>query len=212
MSLTHLQIDRLPVKSNDYWVSDEKGLRLLIKSSGAKYWHFKYRFMGKQKTLAFGVYPDISLKSARLKRDKARMQITEYIDPAEVKRALKNKFTGADENLFSVLSLEWFKQQKEKWSEKHAHKLWNRLKDNTFKTLDARPLTNIQPKDILAIIRKIESRDALDVASRVLQDVRRVFRYGVQIGRITDNPARELTGILKTRNSQNIEPHCLIGS
>ncbi len=203
MPLTHLQIDKLLPKSRNYWVSDEKGLRLLVKPSGGKYWRLKYRFMGKQKTLALGVYPEVSLKAARLKRDKARLQITEHIDPAEIRRENKNKFKVADENKFSVLSLEWFEKQKDKWSDEHAHKLWNRLKDNTFKKLDARPLDNIQPKDILAIIRTIESRGALDVASRVLQDIRRVFRYGVQIGRITDNPARELTGVLKTRNSQH---------
>ena len=85
MVLKSLAIKQLQSKDKDYWVSDEKGLRLLVKASGAKYWRLKYRFAGKQKSLVLGVYPDVSLKDARLARDRIKLQIAEGVDPAQAR-------------------------------------------------------------------------------------------------------------------------------
>lgn len=199
MTLTAIEIKNLKPQSKDYWRSDEKGLRLLIKKNGSKYWRLKYRFEGKQKTLALGIYPDVSLKDARLARDEARLGLSKGIDPNEAKQILKNK----DKAFFSILALEWWEQQKGTWTDDHAKRLWKRLKENSFAELDKRSIEKTTPQIIIGIIRKIEERNALDVASRVLQDIRRVFRYGVQVGKLDNNPARELTGILKTRKKQH---------
>ena len=112
MPLTTLQIKKIQPRSADYWVSDEKGLRLLIKPSGAKYWRMKYRFHGKQKTLSLGVFPEVGLKEARIARDKARIQISEGIDPSEDKKRLKRQEMLEGNEAFSTLAKEWFEQQK----------------------------------------------------------------------------------------------------
>lgn len=203
MPLTSLEIRQTSPQESDVWLSDEKGLRLLIKPNGAKYWRMKYRFEGKQKTLALGVYPEVSLKDARIARDKARLQLAEGFDPMAEKQIAKKQSLLGDEQKFSVLALQWYEHQKGTWDERHASRLWNRLESNTFVELDRLPLENVRPHDVLSVIRKIESRGALDVAARCLQDVRRVFRYGVQTGRLLHNPAADLTGVIKTYQSKH---------
>lgn len=203
MPLTTLQIKKIQPRTADYWVSDEKGLRLLIKPSGAKYWRMKYRFHGKQKTLSLGVFPEVGLKEARIARDKARIQISEGIDPNEDKKLLKRQEMLEGNEAFSTLAREWFEQQKGTWDERHSSRLWNRLAVNSFEELDKIPLEKIKPQDILFTIRKIEDRGALDVAARTLQDIRRVFRYAIQTGRLTQNPAGDLTGVIKARRTKH---------
>ncbi len=203
MPLTNLQIKNISPRSKDFWLSDEKGLRLLIKANGSLYWRMKYRFHGKQKTLAIGIYPEVGLKEARLAREKARLQLAEGIDPNEEKQRIKREEALDGGEVFSDLAKQWWEHQKGTWVEGHALRVWNRLETNCFSELDKRPIDKIRPQDILLTIRKIEERDALDVAARTLQDVRRVFRYGVQTGVLTNNPAGDLTGVLKARQSQH---------
>lgn len=199
MPLTDIQIKKVKPANKDQWLTDEKGLRLLIKPNGSRYWRMKYRFAGKQKTLALGVYPDVSLKMARLEREKARTMISEGVDPNEVKKQEKRKYIMGDHNTFSVLAQQWWEHQRATWSKDHAHRVWKRLKDNSFDLMDAKPIDQIRPKDIVETISLIEKRNALDVAKRVLQDIRRVFSYGVRLDWLPMNPATDLTGIVKTR-------------
>ena len=114
MKLSALEKKRLSAKDKDYWVSDEKGLRLLIKCNGSKYWRLKYRYKGKQKTLALGVYPEVSLAGARSARDKARVALSEGIDPSQEKKLNVNPALKPveDNERFSILALEWWKHQK----------------------------------------------------------------------------------------------------
>jgi hypothetical protein len=203
MALTNLQIQRSAPQLKDIWLTDEKGLRLLIKSNGSRYWRMKYRFANKQKTLAIGVYPDITLKMARQERDNARIQISQGIDPNQVRKQQKRLSVMDDENTFSVLAKEWWNHEKGGWKEKHAERVWNRLKNNSFKIMDEKPFSQITPPDILKVTKKIEERDSLDIAGRVLQDIRRVFNYGVKMGRLVFNPAAELTGVIKVRKQQH---------
>jgi integrase len=197
MPLTDLKIKRIVSQSKDLWLTDEKGLRLLVKPNGAKYWRLKYRFAGKQKTLAIGVYPDVGLKMARDEREKARQQLKQGIDPSVVKKENKYSSFMSDTNTFSILAKQWWEHEKGVWVEKHAKKVWNRLKTNSFKILDSKPIEQIVTKDILDVIKEIENRRALDVARRVLQDIRRVFSYAVLRDFIKYNPASDLSGIVK---------------
>ena len=193
MPLTDIQIKRLNPKEKDHFVSDEKGLRLQIKPTGKKYWRLKYRFNNKQKTLALGVYPDVSLKEARVKRDEARKMVANGIDPSEHKKEKKQQIIVNEFNRFSVYAEKWWEHQKGTWSDAHANKLFRRLKDNCFDYLDKKPADQIKTKDILFVIKNIEKRGALDVASRVLQDINRTFSYAISHGMLEINPARELT-------------------
>ena len=198
MALTDLKIRRATPQSKDIWLADEKGLRMLIKTNGSRYWRLSYRYQGKQRTLALGVYPDVSLKMAREERDKAKQLLKQGIDPNQAKREKKNQYLMTNSNTFSVLAEQWWKFEKGKWKEDHANRLWRRLKTNSFQIMDAKPIDKIKPKDILVVVAKIEKRSALDVASRVLQDIRRVFNFAVKRGLLDINPASELTGVVKT--------------
>ncbi len=194
-----MQIKSFLPQSTDQWYSDERGLRLLIKPNGSCYWRMKYRFHGKQKTLALGVFPEVSLKDARIARDKARLQIAEGVDPNEDKQRIKREEALDGGEAFSNIAKQWWEHQKGTWDESHAVRVWRRLEKNANSELDRRPFDKIRPQDILQTIRDIEQRDALDVAARTLQDIRRVFRYAVQMGKLSYNPASDLTGVVKTR-------------
>ncbi len=198
MALTDLKIRRTKPCLKDIWLSDEKGLRLLIKPTGAKYWRLKYRYAGKQKTLALGVYPETTLKMARDARDEARRNIKKGIDPIELNRDRKFSLLLNESNTFSIIAKQWWKHEKGVWKQDHAERLWRRLENNSFKILDRKPVDKILARDILVIIKNIEKRGSLDVASRVLQDIRRVFSYAIQRGMLKNNPASDLVGVVKT--------------
>ncbi len=200
MPLTDVQIKQAKPRENDYWLSDEKGLRLLVHSNGSKYWRLKYRFAGKQKTLALGVYPEVSLKAARATTLETRALISQGVDPALERKKNKQKAVLEAGGIFEVIAKEWWEHQSGTWTADHAHRVWLRLKDNTFSDLGLRLITEVKPQDVISVIRKIEKRGALDVAQRVLQDVRRVCRYAVQTGRLEVNPVGEVTAeVLKGR-------------
>lgn len=203
MALTDIQIKKSKATDKDLWLADEKGLRLLIKVSGQKYWRLKYRFHGKQKTLAIGVYPGVSLKTARSLVIDAKRLVAEGIDPSEKKKRDKQRATIEIEHSFELQAKEWWQHQRGTWTDGHADRVWTRLRDNTFKMIGRRPITEITPQDVIAIIRAVERRGALDVAGRVLQDIRRVCRYSVQTGRLAYNPAVELSDILKARKTSH---------
>ena len=203
MPLTDRQIKALKPKPKDQWYVDGNCLRLLVKTSGAKYWRMSYRFDGKQKSLALGVYPDITLKEARFLRDKARVEVSEGTDPAIQRQKEKNPHLFNDNEKFSTLAMEWWNNQKEAWTDHHAHRVLQRIKDNSFEELDKKPLSSLEPMDVLKVVRKVEDRGALDIAKRVLQSISAIFRYGVQTGKLKYNPASELSGVVKARKQQH---------
>jgi len=203
MALSDLQIKQSKPGDKDIWLSDERGLRLLIKPNGAKYWRLKYRFMGKQKTLAVGVYPDVSLKEARDAVTKAKTLIKDGIDPSQKKKEDRYLAEVRHAHSFESIAEEWWEHQKGTWTADHANRVWLRLKDNSFGQLGKKPIGDILPQDVIAIIRSVEDRGATDVASRVLQDIRRVCRYAVQTGRLLNNPASELSDILKGKKTEH---------
>ncbi len=159
----------------------------------------KYRFHGKQKTLALGIFPEVGLKDARISRDKARLLISDGIDPNEEKQRIKREEALDGGVAFSHVARQWWEHKKGTWDQHHAGRVWRRLEINACPELDKRPFDKIRPQDILYAVQKVEERDALDVAARTLQDIRRVFRYAVQMGKLTYNPSSDLTGVVKTR-------------
>ncbi|WP_444921346.1 tyrosine-type recombinase/integrase [Microbulbifer sp. CnH-101-G] len=203
MALTDSKIKQAKPSDKDQWLTDGQGLRLLIKPTGSKYWRLKYRFQGRQKTLALGVYPSVSLKQARNKVIEARQLLENGQDPSIQRKIEKHQVRENKDRSFATVAEDWWKHQKGTWTENHAHRVWSRLCDNAFPRIGQRPIADIHPHDVIAIVRDIEERDAMDVAQRVLQDIRRVCRYAVQIGKLTHNPASELTGILRGRKSNH---------
>ena len=203
MPLTDTQIKQAKPGDKDLWLTDAHGLRLLIKPNGSKYWRLKYRYLGKQKTLAVGVYPAVSLKQARQRVTEAKQLLAEGQDPSAQKRVEKYQARANVERSFAAVAEEWWHHQKGTWTEDHAGRVWTRLRDNTFPRIGQRPIADIHPQDVISIIREIEGRDAPDVAQRVLQDIGRVCRYAVQVGKLTHNPATELSDILKGRKTSH---------
>ena len=203
MPLSAVQVKNAKADDKDLWLSDQKGLRLLVKPSGSKYWRLKYRFHSKQKTLALGVFPEVSLKEARLAVDQAKLLIADGVDPAEKKRQEKYRAYGSDFDSFESVAHDWWENQSGTWTADHRARVWKRLVDNAMPQLGPRPIEDIKPKDIIVVIRQIESRNALDVAGRVLQDIRRVCRYAVQLGKLDYNPAIDLSDILKARKKNH---------
>ena len=160
MPLTDIQIKQAQASTKDIWLTDEKGLRLLVKKNGSKYWRLKYRFQGKQKTLAIGVYPEVSLKDAREAVSEARRQLRDDIDPSAIKQEKKHLSSVSEIELFNTQARLWWNKQKGQWSEGHAARIWTRLNDNALKTLGKRPIGEITPQDIIRTVQKIETRGA----------------------------------------------------
>jgi integrase len=203
MPLTNTQISKCKPKQQPYKLSDSGGMFLLVHPNGSKYWRLKYRLHGKEKTLALGVYPDVSLAQARENRDTAKKEIKNGTDPVLKRRDEKHLALLKSENTFEAVTKEWHSQQKNKWTTDHAERVFKSLEDEAFPSLGTKPISEITGKDVLAVIRKIEKRGSLETASRVLQRITSVFRYAVQTGRMEINPATELRGTIKTRKVEH---------
>lgn len=177
--------------------TDGGGMYLLVKSAG-KYWRMDYRFADKRKTLALGTYPEVSLAKARVKREKARELLAEGVDPSAVKRIEKAAKLTTSENTFKAVAIEWHGTKVSGWSVTHADTTMERMEKNIFPWLGARPLTDIEAPEVLATLRRIESRGAIDTTHRVKSIMSTVFRYAIATGRAIRNPAADVGVALKT--------------
>ena len=170
---------------------------LEVMPTGAKYWRLKYRINGKEKRLALGVYPETTLAEARGKRDKARKIIAAGQDPALHKKEERRRSQLNSENSFEVIAREWHEVNLAKWTPRHAAFVIKRLEADVFPEIGAFPIADITPPQLLAAIRKIESRGAQEIAHRALQTTGQVFRYAIVTGRAERSPASDLKGALK---------------
>lgn len=171
---------------------DSGGLYLLVNPSGGKWWRFKYRYGGKGKLLSLGTYPAVKLKDARIKRDDARQQIAAGVDPGAVRRATK----ASQANSFEAIGREWFAKFSPTFDPVHADKVIRRLERDVFPWIGARPIHAINAPELLAVLRHIESRGALETAHRARQTCSQIFRYAVSTGRCERDPAADLRGAL----------------
>jgi len=184
-------------KKAPYKLSDGEGMYLLVTPAGSKYWRLKYRFAGKEKVLAMGVYPDVGLADARVKRTDARKLLTDNIDPGLAKKEQAREERIRAGNTFEGMAREWHEKQKHKWTKKHSAQVLTSLELNIFPSLGGRPVAEITAAELLDVLRMIESRGALEIASRVLQRCSAVFRYAIASQRTRTNPAADLKGALK---------------
>jgi len=199
MPLTDKAVKQAKPKIKDYKLADKEGMYLHVKVNGSKYWRFKYRFNGKEKVLALGVYPGVTLKDARAELGKAKDLLQNGGDPSKARKEKKLAKKIQGENVFENIAREWCANQKEIWSDAHSKRVIDSFTADVFPQLGNTPVSEITAQDLLSTIRKIENRGALDVAGRVLQRSSAVFRYAIQTGRATYNPATDLQGTLKTR-------------
>ena len=179
-----------------YKKADGGGLYLEVMPNGSKYWRLKYRFEGKEKRLAFGVYPAITLADARGRRDEARKLLAHDTDPAAAKQAKKAAKLELAGNSFEVIGREWFVRHSQNWKDNHSSKIIARLEKDIFPWIGARPIADIAASELLAVIRRVESRGALETAHRALANCGQVFRYAVATGRAQRDPSGDLRGSL----------------
>lgn len=176
--------------------TDGAGMYLFVNAAG-KYWRMNYRFVGKQRTLALGVYPEVSLAKARQKRDKARELVAEGIDPSAAKRAAKTAESVAAANTFEALAREFHALQADGWSPKYAARWIERMEKDLFPYIGRLPLSAINAPTLLGALHRVEKRGANETAHSLRQSAGQVFRYGVQTGRCERNPVGDLHGALK---------------
>lgn len=175
---------------------DGLGLYLEVSPSGGKWWRLKYRFGGKEKRISLGVYPDVKLKKARDLRDAARDMLRDGIDPAEKRKAEKATRAEQAENSFEAIAREWHRKHYDTWTPGHADRILRRLEMDIFPRIGSRPIAEVSPPELLAALRRVEDRGALETAHRELQVCGQVFRYGVATGRATRDISQDLKGAL----------------
>jgi len=195
MPLTDTKTRNAKPKDKQYKLFDSDGLFLLVSPAGGKWWRFKYRFGGKEKLISLGTYPEVSLAEARIRRDTARKQVADGIDPSQARKALKASKVH-DENTFEVVAREWHSKFTPTWTAGHAATIIRRLEYNVFPWIGARPIIEIKAPELLMVLRRIESRGALETAHRVKIICGQVFRYAVATGRAERDPAADLRGAL----------------
>lgn len=196
MALTAIEIKNAKPKDKPQKLTDGGGMYLLIQPNGAKYWRLDYRFAGKRKTLALGVYPEISLLNARDRRDGARKILANDADPGDIKKALNASKAALTENSFEHVAREWFSSHAHNWKENHSSKIIRRLEADIFPWLGARPVGEITAPDLLETVKRIQTRGALETAHRALNNCSSVFRYSIATGRASRDPAADLRGAL----------------
>ncbi|MBF0626040.1 MAG: integrase arm-type DNA-binding domain-containing protein [Magnetococcales bacterium] len=194
MPLTDTAIRQAKPAAKPFKLTDSGGMYLLVQPSGGRYWRMDYRHGDKRKTLAIGVYPDVPLKQARERRDEARRLLAEGIDPGEHRKVTKTM--KAAEESFEAVAREWFAKQAPRWADGHSSKILQRLERDVFPWLGQIPPDTVTAPEILAVLRRIESRGALDTAHRAGQNIGQILRYAIATGRAERNPVADLKGAL----------------
>ncbi|MEQ8803091.1 MAG: integrase arm-type DNA-binding domain-containing protein, partial [Haliea sp.] len=184
-------------------LADGGGLYLLVDTRGGKYWRYDYRFAGKRKTLALGVYPDVSLKEAREAHYEAKRKIGQGIDPGEVRKVERQTSNLAAADTFEAVGREWFNQLLNDKSKSYQVRTERILEKDLYPYLGSRPISEIAAPELLAVLRRIESRGAVDIAHRARQTAGQVFRYAIRTGRAERDPSADLKGALKSRRKKH---------
>ncbi|HAU5649366.1 tyrosine-type recombinase/integrase [Serratia marcescens] len=203
MKLNARQVDAAKPKDKPYKLADGGGLYLLIKPNGGKYWWLKYRVAGKEKLLALGVYPEVTLADARSKREEAKRGIAGGIDPMEAKREEKIARETQLNNTFKDLALEWHSSKLKKWSAGYASDILEAFNKDVFPYIGKKPIADIKPLELLNVLRRIEGRGATEKAKKVRQRCGEVFRYAIVTGRAEYNPAPDLTSAMQGHESNH---------
>lgn len=208
MKLNARTVDTSKAKDKAYKLSDGGGLYLLVNANGSRYWRLKYRVAGKEKLLALGVYPDVSLADARAKRDEAKRTLAAGGDPGQVKQTEKQAKILAVSNSFEALAIEWHEHKRPNWSQGYASDILEYLQKDVFPFIGKRAIAEIKAAEMLLVLRKMEQRGVLDKLKKTRQACRQIFTYAVITGRAEHNPVTDLAGALKAPKQKHF-PHLL---
>ena len=203
MKLNARQVDAAKPREKAYKLADGAGLYLEVVPSGSRYWRMKYRFNGKEKRIAFGVYPAVSLAQARALRDEAKKKLAEGIDPSFAKKEEKLVRDVQLNNTFQAVALEWHGTKVSRWSEGYASDIIEAFNKDIFPYIGQQPVNDIKPLVLLNVLRRMESRGATEKAKKVRQRCSEVFRYAIVTGRAEYNPAADLTSAMSGHESKH---------
>jgi integrase len=185
-----------------YKLFDANQLYLFVSPSGGKSWRMNYKFDGKEKTLTIGRYPVVGLADAREKAIEAKRDIAAGRDPALFK-------SGVSDNTFKAVAETWFKGRQRTWQKSHSSRVWSRLERDVFPMVGMRPVGEIEPPDVLAVVRQVESRGAIDVAKQVRQSMGQIFRFAIAEGKATRDPAADIKDALLPK--PKVQHHSHVG-
>lgn len=203
MLLTDAKLKGAKPKERAFRLKDGGGLFLIVRPNGAKFWQFRYRFLDKEKTISLGKYPQTSLSEAREKRATASKHLENGIDPSVNRRKEKLLAAFREKNTFFGVAEEWHRRNKDVWSRKHSRDTWRRLENHVFPSLGKRPIQDIEPLELLAVIHKVEATGTTDISHRVLQICGAIFKYAIITGRVKYNIAVGLSSALKPHRKKH---------
>ncbi|WP_368899415.1 tyrosine-type recombinase/integrase [Morganella morganii] len=203
MTLTARQVETAKPKEKSYKLFDGGGLYLEVTAKGSRYWRMKYRFGGKEKRLAFGVFPTVTLAEAREMRNQAKKVLAAGGDPGEIKKeekAIQKLSTG---NTFEAIAREWHKSKADRWSLRYRDEIIDTFEKDIFPYIGKRPIAEIKPLELLETLRRMEKRGALEKMRKVRQRCGEVYRYAIITGRAEYNPAPDLATALTPPKKQH---------
>jgi integrase len=204
--LTDSAIKAAKPKDKPYKLTDGQGLYLEVMPNGSRLWRLKYRHSDKEKRLALGAYPALTLQKARQRREEARQQLADGIDPGEQKKAAKLA-QRAEGLTFETLAREWYAYNAPRWAESTAYKAKLYLENDLIPGIGSRPVTSITRPDLVELVRKVEARGTLNAAGKIRQWLHQIFRYGLAKGAVENNPATDLDVVAAPAKAARHHPH-----
>lgn len=196
MPLTDTEIRKSTPRDAPYRLADGGGMYLEVRPNGSRYWRLKYRFAGKEKLLALGVYPAVTLREARELRDSAKKKLAHGVDPSEARKAEKRSLIANAENSFEAVAREWHSKFSPQLSEAHAQRNLRRLEVHVLPYVGGRPIADLEPPEILAVLQRIEAKGTIETAHRVRVLVGQVMRYAIATSRAQRDIAADLRGAI----------------
>jgi len=202
--LTTAQIKALKPKATPYKLADGRGLLIQVTPEGSKRWRLAYRFLGKQKQLSMGIWPETSLDQARRAMSEAKALLREGYDPSAVRKAAKESHLDATRNTFATVAVNWMAKSAPSWSEATLHQTKSRLENDVIPYIGNWPIRELKPPVILHTVQRIVDRGAIETARRVLRLIRQVCAFAVITGRLDANPATDLVGALPSVKAKHM--------
>ena len=196
MTLTDTKIRNAKPGKKPQRLFDERGLYLEVSPAGGKWWRLKYRIAGKEKRVSLGVYPDVSLRDARDRRDESRRLLADGIDPSDSRKATKAASIDRAANSFELVTREWFAKFSSEWAPNHRDRVIRLFERDIFPVIGGLPVSEVAAPQLLTVLRRIEARGAVDTAHRARGNCSQVLRYAVATGRCGRDPSSDLRGAL----------------
>lgn len=203
MPLTDTAVRNAKPKDKPYSLAGGRGLSIQIQPSGGKWWRLRYRFEGTAKMLSLGIYPDVGLKAATERCDAARKLLANGIDPGQNRKAVKAAKVERAANSFEVVAREWYDKHAPNWVEHHGDRIIRRFERDIFPWIGGKAIADVTAPDLLAVLRRIEGRGALETAHRALSNCGQVFRYAIATSRTDRDPSADLRGALPPVKGEN---------